>query len=320
MFTGVQMQSLTIPGSVITIGNDVFNGCDQLTSLTFEPSPTDEPLTLGYNTENEEDGPFLDSPLTQVSLDREIIYTLEKIDLDADDEGIFSGRPLTDGVTLGNQVCTLSPYMFSNSGITSLEIPASVEEIKDYAFYNCTSLASVRFEAGTKPLTIGFQPGSDEVGPFYQSPLTSIYVNRELVASETYAAARDQWDEGIFSTSFDDAVVTVILQGNVKTISDYMFAGVQMETIWIPREVETICKGAFYYCSRLYGMTLAHTGPPTLIEDENGGAFKGTLLNNPDVQMRWIALEVGTDENIKAFKEATNWSEYADIIKAQIKN
>ena len=320
MFCGVKMQSLTIPGSVTTIGNDVFNGCDELTSLTFEPSPTNAALTLGYNTEDEEDGPFLDSPLTQVSLDREIIYTLEKIDLDADDEGIFSGRPLTDGVTLGNQVCTLSPYMFSNSGITSLEIPASVEEIKDYAFYNCTSLASVRFEAGTKPLTIGFQPGSDEVGPFYQSPLTSIYVNRELVASETYAAARDQWDEGIFSTSFDDAVVTVILQGNVKTISDYMFAGVQMETIWIPREVETICKGAFYYCSRLYGMTLAHTGPPTLIEDENGGAFKGTLLNNPDVQMRWIALEVGTDENIKAFKEATNWSEYADIIKAQIKN
>lgn len=319
MFSGVQMQSLTIPGSVTTIGNDVFNGCDKLTSLTFEPSPTNAALTLGYNTEDEEDGPFLDSPLTQVNLDREIIYTLENIDLDADDEGIFSGRPLTDGVTLGNQVRTLSPYMFSNSGITSLKIPASVEEIKDYAFYNCTSLASVRFEAGTEPLTIGFQPGTNEHGPFYQSPLTSIYVNRELVASEAYAAARNQTDEGIFSTPSNNRNVTVTLQGNVNTISDYMFSGVNMQTIWIPREVTTICKGAFYNCSSLYGMTLAHTGPPTLIEDENGGAFKGTLLNNPDVQMRWIALEDGSDANIEAFKSAHNWVYYAYIIKAQIK-
>ena len=312
MFTGVKMQSLTIPGSVTTIGNNVFNGCDKLTSITFEPSPTDAELTLGYNTVSEDDGPFLDSPLTKVNLDREIIYTLENIDLDADDEGIFSEKPLTDGVTLGNQVRTLSPYMFSNSGITSLKIPASVEEIKDNAFYNCAALASVRFESGTEPLTIGFQPGSDEVGPFYQSPLTNIYVNRELVASESYATARDQTDEGIFSTSFDDAVVTVTLQGNVRTISDYMFSGVQMQTIWIPQEVTSIGKSAFEGCSQLYGVTLAHSTPPTLGVD----AFDGTLLQDKD-ETRWIALE--DDTNIGLFKTATNWSEYAGIIIKQTK-
>ena len=321
MFTGVKMQSLTIPGSVTTIGNDVFNGCDKLASITFEPSPTGEALTIGWNTDGEDEGLFVDCPLQTVNLNRQLNYAIASEDLD-EDVVPFAEKPLKNGVTLGEQVHTLLPYMFSNSGITSLKIPASVEEIKDFAFYNCESLASVRFEAGTKPLTIGFQPGSSEVGPFFQSPLTNIYVNRELVASEAYAAARDQWDEGIFSTSFyddDDPKVTVTLQGNVKTISDYMFAGVQMETIWIPREVETICKGAFYYCSRLYGMTLAHTGPPTLIEDENGGAFKGTLLNDPDVQMRWIALEDGSDANIKAFKSAHNWVYYAYIIKAQKK-
>ena len=321
MFTGVKMESLTIPGSVTTIGNDVFNGCDQLASITFEPSPTGEALTIGWNTDGEDEGLFVDCPLQTVNLNRQLNYAIASEDLD-EDVVPFAEKPLKNGVTLGEQVHTLLPYMFSNSGITSLKIPASVEEIKDFAFYNCESLASVRFEAGTEPLTIGFQPGSSEVGPFFQSPLTNIYVNRELVASEAYAAARDQWDEGIFSTSFDDdddPKVTVTLQGNVKTISDYMFAGVQMETIWIPREVETICKGAFYYCSRLYGMTLAHTGPPTLIEDENGGAFKGTLLNDPHVQMRWIALEDGSDANIKAFKSAHNWVYYAYIIKAQKK-
>ena len=105
-----------------------------------------------------------------------------------------------------------------------------------------------------------------------------------------------------------------------------MFAGVQMETIWIPREVETICKGAFYYCSRLHGMTLAHSGTyPSLIEDDNksdgGGAFKWTLLNDPDLNNndRWIALEDGSDENIRKFKGAPNWSYYAYIIQPQKK-
>ncbi len=320
MFTGVQMQSLTIPGSVTTIGNDVFNGCDQLASLIFKPSPTDQALTIGWNTDGTDAGLFVDCPLQTVKLNRQLEYGMTNEEFD-EDYVPFAGKSLGDGVTLGEQVHTLLPYMFYNSGITSLKIPGTVMEIKDNAFYNCTTLASVRFEAGTENLTIGFQPGTDERGPFYQSPLTNIYVNRELVASETYAAARDQWDEGIFSTSFDDAVVTVILQGNVKTISDYMFAGVQMETIWIPREVETICKGAFYYCSSLYGMTLAHTGPPTLIEDENGGAFKGTLLNdaNLDNNERWIALEDGSPENLQNFKSAHNWVNYAYIIKAQIK-
>ena len=105
-----------------------------------------------------------------------------------------------------------------------------------------------------------------------------------------------------------------------------MFSGVQMETIWIPREVETICKGAFYYCYRLYGMTLAHSGTfPTLIEDDvesdGGGAFKWTLLNDPDLNnnRRWIALEDGSDENVKKLKGSPNWSYYAYIIQPQKK-
>ena len=320
MFSCLNIQSITIPGTVTSIGNDVFNGCDKLASITFEPSPTGEALTIGWNTDGTDEGLFVDCPLQTVNLNRQLNYAIASEDLNKDVVP-FAGKSLGNGVTLGEQVHTLLPYMFYNSGITSLTIPGTVMEIKDNAFYDCAALASVRFEAGSDPLTIGFQPGSDERGPFYQSPLTNIYVNRELVASAAYATARDQKDEGIFSTPSNNRKVTVTLQGNVNTISDYMFSGVNMQTIWIPREVTTICKGAFYNCSSLYGMTLAHTGPPTLIEDENGGAFKGTLLNDADLNNneRWIALEDGSDANIKAFKSARNWVYYAYIIKAQIK-
>jgi hypothetical protein len=59
-------------------------------------------------------------------------------------------------------------------------------------------------------------------------------------------------------------------------------------------------------------VTLAHSTPPTLGAD----AFDGTLLQD-EGETRWIALEDAT--NIESFKTATNWSEYKDIIKAQIK-
>ena len=306
MFCCLKFSSLTIPGTVTAIGDDVFNLCTALTSLTFEPSPTGESLTIGANSDFTAEGIFVDCPLQTISLNRQLVYA------NSPNLGLFSGNSLGNGITLGEQVHTLLPYMFTKSGITSLSIPATVMEIGDLAFYDCTNLSSIRFEAGTDPLTIGFQPGSDETGPFYQSPLTSIYVNRELVASESYAAARNQTDEGIFSTSFNGAVVKVTLQGNVNTISDYMFSGVNMQTIWIPREVTSIGKSAFENCSQLYGVTLSHSTPPTLGVD----AFDGTLLQDED-ETRWIALEDAT--NIESFKTATNWSEYADIIIKQIK-
>jgi hypothetical protein len=143
--------------------------------------------------------------------------------------------------------------------------------------------------------------------------LTSIYVNREIVASSEYAIARNADDEGIFSTPSNSRNVSVTLQGNVNTISDYMFSGVQMETIWIPREVTSIGKEAFEDCSKLYGVTLAHSNPPILGVD----AFDGTKLQDKDAT-RWIALQDAT--NINAFKTADNWSEYAGIIIAQIIN
>lgn len=46
-FNCSSLMNITIPGSCISIGNDAFNGCHQLTTLSFEYY--DKPLVLGYN-------------------------------------------------------------------------------------------------------------------------------------------------------------------------------------------------------------------------------------------------------------------------------
>ena len=316
-FKDTQITAITIPGSVNTIKTEAYNGC-HLESIEFLPSPNTTPLTI--ESDNDRSPFYHSAAFTSIYLNREIAYVNPDgttFTADKSHKGLFVNHfppNQSVSVTLGDQVRTILNNMFTSVKIEHITIPGTVMEIKDDAFSSCLQLSSIRFEASTNPLTIGFHPAptsiGNECGPFYHSPLTSIYVNRELVASASYAAARDQSDEGIFSTSFDDAEVEVTLQGNVKTISDYMFSGVNMQTIWIPKEVKSIGKSAFESCSNLYGVTLAHSTPPALGVD----AFDGTLLQKEGVT-RWIALEDAT--NINSFKTATNWSEYANIIMPQ---
>ena len=264
MFSTLPLNSIVIPGTVTEIENDAFNACTKLSSVTIEAG--DEPLTIGYNTIGDDDGPFIDCPLTSVSVNREISYTFPTGDLDTPAEGLFGGKSSLVNVTIGNDVRTLLPYMFANSPITgidlknvttigkstfegasslaSLNIPASVTGIDDFAFKNCSSLATLNILSGSSDLVIGYQPGSDDRGPFYQSPLRSIMLDRPIAMTDNYTTNCDQWDEGIFSNEYyDDDVewtTDLVLGPNVKTILKYMFAGTRIQQLHIPETVENI--------------------------------------------------------------------------------
>ncbi|MBO7325719.1 MAG: leucine-rich repeat protein, partial [Bacteroidales bacterium] len=106
------------------------------------------------------------------------------------------------------------------------------------------NLANLTIASGADDLFIGFQPGSDEHGPFYQSPLKSIKINRPISMTYEYNTNCDQWDEGIFSNEYyDDDVewtTNLVLGQNVKTILKYMFAGTRVQQLHIPETVDNI--------------------------------------------------------------------------------
>ena len=275
MFSTLPLNSIVIPGTVTEIENDAFNACTKLSSVTIEAG--DEPLTIGYNTIGDDDGPFIDCPLTSISVNREISYTFPTGDLDTPAEGLFGGKSSLVNVTIGNNVRTLLPYMFANSPITgidlknvttigkstfegasslaSLNIPASVTSIDDFAFKNCSSLATLNILSGANDLVIGFQPGSDDRGPFYQSPLRSIKLDRPIAKTDNYTTNCDQWDEGIFSNEYydDDVewITNLVLGQNVKTILKYMFAGTRIQQLHIPETVDYIGLKVIENCEKL---------------------------------------------------------------------
>jgi hypothetical protein len=146
-----------------------------------------------------------------------------------------------------------------------------------------------------------------EYGPFYDSPLKSISLKRELVYKDQNGNdfTPDSWEEGVFANRHYDnnGLTTTVSVGNkVKTISDYMFSGVRLNALWIPTSVESIGNYAFYDCRVLGGVTLGHHPPPTLGE----GVF-----NSCDV-MWYISVPKGTAETYKSAENWKDWVNYND--------
>ena len=333
---GVGITELTIPGTVTTINNNVFNGCKSLKSLTFQPgSSSEDKLTVGYNDDSYDEGLFIDSPLESVTLKREIEYTYPITDLNEPSEGLFGNKPTLINITIGNQVKNLSPYIFANAGInildlsnvetvgkgafmgtgiTGLRVYPSVTLIDDHAFADCESLEEVILEASTQPLTIGFQPGSDQHGPFWQSPLNKVVLNREITPTEAYAAACDQYDEGIFANEHgletiegrNDLMVQII--SNVNTIHPFMFSGWGMDDLTIPACVTEIKDFAFYNCQKLTDLTISSSTQPLTIGFQDWNNELGPFYQSP---LKNIKLDRNIVYNENYAESCDSWDEGA---------
>ena len=111
------LTSITIPDSVTSIGRYAFSGCTSLTSVVIPDSVT----SIGsYAFE------YCDS-LTSVNYLGTVAQWCN----------------ISFGNSYANPLYYAKNLYINNELVTSLVIPNTVTEIKDYAFYNCTPLTSV---------------------------------------------------------------------------------------------------------------------------------------------------------------------------------
>ena len=306
-FDGFNLTSLNISGHVGTIGANAFDDNDKMTSFTVTGSVG----TIGASAFEDSDA------LTTVSItgivnevcsyafsDCDNVTTLaihaNKVGDRAyeDMDGLISATLY--GATVGNGV------FYDCNALQTVVIDGGVNSIGDDAFYNCGSLSSVTFNESANKLIIGYQPSSlDDVGPFYQSPLATINLYREIEPTATYKEQLDAWDMGIFTNKHynnSDLTTTVTLGTNVKTIWPWMFSCVRMQNVTIPASVTSIGKEAFSYCYILEEVTSEGTTAPTLGEnvfydsDELARIYvpSGSLS---DYQSKWSEYEDMLHEN-----------------------
>lgn len=295
MFAGVSIANLVIPGNITCIGRNNFYKSYSLEEIIFESSPTDTPLTMDGTYNIGDTGPFYlqssnGDKLNTIRLNREINYILEGID--SPNEGVFSQRTVLETLELGPQVKTISDYMFAaTQTLTSITIPGSVTSIGNNAFDECTALTSVTFEGSTTNLRLGFQDHSSDKGPFYDSPLTYINLNRQI---DYIYDDLDYADEGVFANVNTSTPATVELGENVRAIHNWMFYGVPISSLTIPAGITDIGKEAFGNNSNLTTITCEGSTPARL----NSEPFTSTNLQA-------IKVPSGSIDSYKVY-----WSRY----------
>jgi len=131
------LRSITIPSSVTHIGDGAFSWCESLASITIPSSVT----SIG-------EGAFLGcSSLSAITVDiQNSEYSSRNGVLFHKSLPILIQYPAGKqerNYTIPSSVGTIGAYAFSNSGLTSITIPAGVSNIEDGAFAWCESLTSI---------------------------------------------------------------------------------------------------------------------------------------------------------------------------------
>ena len=133
-FLGLNITSVTIPGSVTEIGANAFAGCTNLTSVTYGGDWSNLTIQSGnpavQDAANEQLFDFEFTPDNTAV----IVKHYRGAAADVTIPSRYKGKPVT----------VIDPVAFyNNSAVTSVTIPDSVTAIPDYAFGYCSQLTNI---------------------------------------------------------------------------------------------------------------------------------------------------------------------------------
>lgn len=139
------IEMITIPSSVLTIGERAFGRCEKLRTVVFSPNSR---LKTIMGETDASGGAFSGcEALSTISIPASVEVVGQRAFLGCTSLSSITFQP-------NSRLKTIGWGAFITCPITSIEVPASIERLES-TFLGCSSLKSVRFQAGSQLTTIG---------------------------------------------------------------------------------------------------------------------------------------------------------------------
>ncbi len=246
-FANSELERISLPGTVSSIGTGIFSGCVSLSDVTLGKYIERIPSYTFYNCS-----------------------ALKDIVLPSYCDGIGSYAFAYSGIhdiSLGG-TDYISAYAFYNcSNLTSIWM-LHVYDIDDYAFYNCTNLATIVFSANE---AVGLLRTIGDSAFGYCQKLTEIDLPDGVTSIGNYAfrncSKLKSIDLGNSLTSIPSfafyncsALTKLTVPGSVTNLGSNIFGGCRnISEVILGEGITAIPSYAFYYCSNLKKIALPNS-------------------------------------------------------------
>lgn len=332
LMNSLTVEKVVLPNTIVTIGNYCFSFCDSLINIvipssvktigdnSFSACNSLETLYIENGLENIGNNSFTNLPILNLDIPNSVRVI---------GESSFSGNFYLETLTIANGVTTIgeSAFIFLgqiNESLEKIVIPNSVTSIGEGAFENSYAF-TLELEEGNQNYVM-------ENGVLYDKNKTTVlWVDRSItevnlpqtltkIGNSAFSYCNIRNNPAIPSNvttignhAFDhcEHFTTLTFEENSKltTIGDYAFYETWgLRNVVIPESVLTIGNDAFNN-RFMETITLYSVSPPSLSGEifydfENGAG--GHPIRNIYVPA----------EAVDAYKAASGWSDYADLISA----
>ena len=230
-FSGCEaLVSIELSSALKNIRRKAFMGCGALNNVIV-PESVD---SIGAET-------FQDcSSLSSIKLPETIVFL---------SNGLFKNCNSLVKVDIPSSISIVEDEVFSGcKSLESLIIPSNVLEIRNHVFDGCENLGNVKFEDCVEPIILGhgkLTKNNRVFGLFYDSPVNSLYLGRDLSYPQDETIFLDGHYEGY--TPFQSCNINeVTISEFVSKIDPYTFYNcINLGEVIIPTSVTSIGVYAF---------------------------------------------------------------------------